>query len=138
MGKHTSYLYDDDDTDLYVTDGYSGSDADVAGTEVFTDDIDLTVRQGAEVHFKFDGDNATDDLLLTVYKRNDATWTGNEAAWKAAKTVDNDGTETEYHFSIPAQFTAGHYRFGMVRSGSTTTFDIHVTMRRWRPTQSIA
>lgn len=144
MGYHTSYQYDTSDTDLYVTDGYTdsegnaGTDTDVAGTELFTSDIELTVQQGAEVHFKFDADGSTDDLLLTLYKRNDVTWTGNEAAWRPVLTAANDGTETEYHYTISPDAGAGHYRWGMVRSGSTNTFDIHVTLRKWRPTTGIA
>lgn len=147
MGLHTSYDYDPSDADLYTTDGYTdqdgvaGTDADVAGTEVFSGDIDLTVQQGAEIHFMFDADGSTDDLRLALYKRNDATWTGNEIAWKPAAsyiTVANDGTETEYHFTIPPEYGSGHYRWGMVRSGTTNSFDIHVTMRQWRPTRSKA
>ena len=52
---HSSYLYDEADTELYKTDSYDGSDADVDNTEQYTDDIDLTVNTGAAIDFKLDG-----------------------------------------------------------------------------------
>lgn len=126
------------DVEAYKTDGYSGNDADVDNTERFTADVDLTVNTGAKLHFKFDGTNATDDLILTIYNRNDAEWTGNEQAWKAALTVANDGTETEYHYVIPPAYGAGHYRFGMKSEGATSTFEMEVNLRTWRITEAIS
>jgi len=119
---------DSSDTNIYKTNYYSGADADIS-TEKFTDDIDLTEYPNVDIHFKFLGNNATDDLYLKLYKRNDSVWTGNELQWKSTLTIENDGTETEYHYTIPMNYGAGHYRFGMVRSGSTTTFDIQVDYR---------
>jgi len=135
---HESYKYDAADDEVYQTDGYGGTDTDVDNTERFTDDIDLTVLTGAEVDFKFDGTNATDDLILTIYKRRDGSWTGNEVAWKSAITVANDGSETEYHYTIPEAYQAGHYRFGMKSEGATTTFEMEVSVRQWRKTRTIS
>jgi len=135
---HDSHLYDAEDTVVYQTDEYGGSHTDIDATERFTDDIDLTVDTEANVHFTFDGSDATDDLVLTLYKRNDSSWSDNEAGWKAAITVTNAGTETEYHYTIPAAYGAGHYRFGIKSSGATTSFELEVAVRQSRITRSKA
>jgi len=135
---HQSYLYDDSDTNIYKTDGYGGSHTDVDSTERFTDSIDLTMNTGCQVDFKFDGNNSTDDWTLKIYKRRDSSWTGNEVLWKVAITISNDGTEKIYHYTIPEDFQAGHYRFGMQSAGSTTTFEMQVDIRQWRKTRTRA
>ncbi len=132
-----SYLYDKTDTELYKTDGYSGSDADVDATERFTDDIDLTVSIGANVDFKFTGSGSTDDLVLSLYERRDVNWGDGEiAVWNS--TVSNSGSESLYSFTIDSSYGAGHYRFGMKSTGATDTFEIDAEMRQWRRTTSIA
>jgi len=133
------WLFDDPET-IYATDLYSGVDDDAAGIEVFTDDVDLTEYTNAEVDVKFAGSNATDDLYLSIYKRNDSNWSGNEQRWKSRITIENDGTETEYHYTIPMVYGSGHYRFGFVRSGSTTTFELLVSViksRTWNRLRTI-
>ena len=132
-----SHLYDTGDRELYLTDGYSGTDTDIDNTERFGDDIDLTVNTEAAVDFKFDGSDATDDLVLTIYKRRDSSWTGNEDSWRDALTVANDGTETEYHYTITKECGAGHYRWGMKSAGSTTTFEMDSQVRTSRMTTGI-
>ncbi len=132
-----SYLYDKTDTELYKTDGYGGSDTDVDATERFTDNIDLTVNLGANIDIKFTGSGSTDDLVLSLYRRCDASWGGSEIAiWNA--TVNSDGTESIYNFTMDGSYGAGHYRFGMKSTGATDTFEIDVEMRQWRRTTSIA
>lgn len=132
-----SYLYDKIDTELYKTDGYSGSDTDVDATERFTSDIDLTVNIGANVDFKFTGSGSADDLVLSLYERRDVNWGDGEIAiWSA--TVNNSGSESLYSFTIDSSYGAGHYRFGMKSSGATDTFEIDTEMRQWRRTTSIA
>lgn len=134
---HKSYLYDETDMELYRTDGYGGSDADVDDTERYTDDVDLTVDTGAAIDFKFDGSGNTDDLVLSLYKRRDSNWDGGEIAiWD--ETIPSDGSEDIYNFTIAGSYGAGHYRFGMKSSGSTDTFEMDVEMRRWRHTETIA
>ena len=105
-----SYEYEASDTAIYKTNLYGGSHNDITNTERFTDDIDLSVYTGAEIDFLFTGSDATDDLTLTLYKRRDSSWTGNEIGWKSALTVANDGTETEYHYTIPDAYQPGHGR----------------------------
>ena len=126
-----SYEYEDSDSELYKTNLYSGGDADIAGTEVFTSDIDLTTYMGATVDFQFDASGNTDDLILKLYRRRDSSWDDDEIAQHQV-TVSSDGSEDIYTYTIDQG--AGHFRFGMVRSGSTDTFDIDVEMRRWRVT----
>ena len=138
MPKHVSTLYDDDDTVIYQTDGYGGTHNDVDNTERFTDDIDLTIRKGVSVDFKFDGSNATDDLNIKLYKRRDSTWEGTESAWKSTLVISNSGSETIYHYTIPRAYEPGHYRFGLVSEGATTTFEIEVSLREWRDTDTIS
>ena len=117
---------------LYATNYYSGTDIDVAGTEKFSLDIDLTEYTFAIVDVKFLGTDATDDLKLRLYKRGDSSWTGNEIMWKSELIVENPGTEKEYQYTIPREYGPGHYRFGMIRSGSTTSFDVKITSRKAR------
>ena len=132
-----SYLYDKSDIELYKTDGYGGRDTDVDATERFTDNINLTVSLGANIDIRFTGSGRTDDLVLSLYERRDASWSGNEIAiWNT--TVRNDGRESIYNFTIDGSYGAGHYRFGMKSSGATDTFEIDAEMRQWRRTTSIA
>jgi len=138
MPFQTSYKYDEDDTSIYVTDLYSGVHTDIDDTERYTDDIDLSVYSGAQVDFKFTPADATDDLVFTLYKRRNSSWSGNEIGWKGAVTVENAGSEAEFHYTIPENYQPGHYRFGLKSSSSTTTFDIEVKMRTWRKTRGIS
>lgn len=133
-----SWEYDDDDTVLYKTDYYGGSHSDLTNTERFSDNLDLTVYTGAILDFKFLPSCATDNLIITIYKRRDANWTGNELAWKSALTVENNGNEREYPYTIPKDYQPGHYRFGMKSSGATTSFDMIVSIRKWRLTNTKA
>ena len=130
---HTSYKYDQSDTVIYRT-----SDTDIDDTERFTDDIDLTELTGASVDFEYTPSDATNDLEIVVYNRRDSSWDGNERAWKSTITVPNDGNVHLYHYTIPEDYQAGHYRFGMKSSGSTTSFDMQVSIRKVRKTKSIA
>jgi len=134
---HESHLYDESDTKLYRTDGYSGTSADVNNTERYTNDIDLTVNTGAAVDFKFQGSGSTDDFVLSLYKRRNSVWDGNERAlWSII--ITSDGNEDCYHFTVDGSYGAGHFRFGMQSSGSTDTFEVDAEMRQWRSTDTIA
>ena len=121
---------------VYQTDEYGGAYNDIDDTERFIDDIDLTKHTGAVIDFLFAaiGADTTDDLTLTLYKRGDSSWTGSEIAWKSALIVSNNGAERQYSYTIPEGYEAGHYRFGIKSNGSTTSFDIQVTVYRWRRT----
>lgn len=138
MPKHTSWLLETVDTELYKTDLYSGPDPDLDGTEKYTADIDLSVWSGASIDFLFTASDSTDVLLLNIYNCRDGSWSGEEIVWKSQLIVENSGSQSKYHYTIPETYQPGHYRFGMLRSGSTTTFDIQVSCRRWRKTDSKA
>lgn len=138
MPKHISWLFEVTDTNVYKTNLYSGTDADLDGTEKYTDSIDLSVWSGASIDFKFTGTDSTDNLLLNIYNSRSGSWEGSEIIWKSQLTVENNGSESIYHYTIPETYQPGFFRFGMLRSGSTTTFDITVNHRRWRKTESKA
>jgi hypothetical protein len=130
------YGYDLADTELYKTDGYNGSDPDIDSTTRYTEDINLTASIGATIDFKFDGSGGTDDLILSLYKRRDSNWDGDEIAiWSV--TIDSDGSEDIYHFTIDESYGAGHFRFGMRSSGQTDTFEMDAEMCQWLKTYTI-
>jgi hypothetical protein len=137
------YSYGGSDEELYKTNAYGGTDADldntapVDDTDGYTSNIDLTDNTEATIDFKFDASGATDDLVLTLYKRRDSSWDGDEIAISSI-TVPSDNSEDIFNFGIsPAKgFSAGHYRFAMQSSGATDTFDINVQMRRVKYTTS--
>lgn len=128
------YDYDDKDTNIYKTDGYGGTDTDVT-TIQYTDNIDLTLALGANIDFKFDASGATDDLVLTLYKRRqsetDEAWGAIEEE-KWSTTISSSGAEAIYNFTLGETYGPGHYRFGMARSGSTDTFEVDANLRYWK------
>ena len=134
MPNYPQLSYDTSDTELYKTDAYSGTDADLDNTapvsyaDGYTSTINLTSKLGAIIDFKFLGNNGTDDLVLKLYRRRDSTWNGGEILIDQ-KTIDNDGTEDIYSYVINSP---GVYRFSMQSSGGSTTFDIDVECRYWR------
>jgi len=128
---HEAWDYEAEE-ELYKTDGYGGTDADVASTEKFTSDIDLTDYIGAVIDFKFDGDNGTDDLIISLYRRRDDSWDGDEIAIQTASTVTNDGSEDIHNEVLLESDGPGHYRFGMKAESTSTTFELEVMMCRYR------
>ena len=137
MANYPQRLYDGSDSELYSTNLYGGSDADldntapVDDTDGYTSNIDLTAQLGANIIFKFDANNGTDNLVLKLFRRTDSSWDGDEIAIDEIE-VDNDGSEDIFSYLINESFGAGHYRFSMQSSGGSTTFDIDVQMRTWR------
>jgi hypothetical protein len=137
MPNYVEYEYGATDEELYATNLYSGTDADldntapVDDTDGYTSNIDLTQKMFATIDFTFTGSGSTDDLLLKLFKRRDNTWDGDEIAiWQNA--IPNDGSEDIFSFTIDLSFGPGHYRFSMQSAGGTDTFDILVEMRRVR------
>lgn len=121
-----------DEVIVYQTDGEGGEDPDIDGTEKFTENIDLTRFTSGDLDFHFTGSDGTDDLVFNLYQRNDSGWEDIELTWKAQFTITNPGTKKIFHYTIPRIYGPGHYRFGLLRSGSTTTFDLKVTLRTSR------
>lgn len=140
MGYHESWLQEADAnaTTLYATDGYSGSDTDVT-TEQYTAAIDLTEKTGVSFDVTFDGDNSTDDLIISIYKRITNSTFDNDEIARAAITVSSDGSEDIFSFELLAEdMGPGYYRLGLKRSGSSTTFDVQIIMKYHRMTRSKA
>lgn len=131
------YSYGVSDEELYQTNLYGGTDADldnttpVDDTDGYTSNIDITDNMFATIDFKFTGSNSTDDLVLTLYKRRDSSWDNDEMAiWSVL--IPNDGSEDIYPFDLGPHkgFGPGHYRWALQSEGTTTTFDVDVEMRR--------
>lgn len=138
MASYPEFEYAAADSELYKTNLYSGTDADldntapVDATDGYTSDIDLTQQIGATIDFKFTGSGSTDDLVLTLYRRRDSSWDGDEISIMS-KTVSNDGSEDIFSWQLNGNlYGPGHYRFAMQSEGATDTFDIDVEARYWR------
>lgn len=128
--------------ELYQTNAFSGTDADldntapVSETDGYTSDIVLTDKEIAALSFEFLGNNSTDDLVLTLFKRVKAAWTGNEIALFSV-TVTNDGSQdvyTDMEIGPHKGYGPGTYRVGMQSSGASTTFDMDALMTRTKRT----
>lgn len=138
MASYPQIEYDVADTELYKTNEYSGTDSDIDNTvpvddtDGYTSDIDVTEKMGCTIDFKYHASGSTDELILTLYKRREPTWTTNSIALKTI-TVSNDGSEDIYSFDLSMfDWGPGHYRFAIQSSGGTNTFDIDVEARFWR------
>lgn len=131
------YSYGGSDEELYQTNGFGGTDADldnsapVSDADGYTSDIDLTDNMEANIDFKFDASGAVDDLLLTIYARRDSSWDGDEIAVLPI-IVESDGSEDIFNLKLsPATgWPAGFYRLALQSTGGTDTFDIDIQMRR--------
>ena len=119
---------------VYATNLYDGIDDDINDIEKYTSTIDMHVVTDALIDFTFTPTNATNDIYIRLYKRGDDNWTGKEIQWKSVILVENIGPEQTYHYTIPIAYRGGHYRFGIVSTGATTTFDILVTVTTFRET----
>lgn len=131
------YNYGAVDEELYQTDLYGGTDADLDNTapvddaDGYTSNIDLTDNMYANINIKFLATGATDDLVLNIFRRRDSSWDGDEIAL-APITVDSDGSEDIFNLDLGPHkgFGPGIYRISMQSSGVTDTFDADVQMRR--------
>lgn len=118
-----------DATVVYQTNLYGGADGDVT-TLVYTDNIDFVTNgyEGAQIQVKFDGDNATDTLNVYVYAALSSSHDTDEITMNQF-ILANDGTEMIYTFIVK---DLAHFYLGLVRSGTSTTFDVEVSYRAWR------
>ena len=119
-----------DEANIYQTDGYTGSDADIDGTERFTSDIDLETSgyEGVQVHIKYDASGTTDNLVCAVYGSLDGT-NYSDFPIKSIVFDNNAGVETEVSFILKDY---QHFRIGFVRSGSTDTFELDCDVTYWK------
>jgi hypothetical protein len=121
--------------ELYKTNYYGGSDADVGGTEQTSSDIDLETggHEGAHCFLEYYPSGGTDDLKVKVYASLDGT--NYDTVPLTEFTVDNPGATTEGQLSFVVKDVA-HFRVGLVRDGSTDTYDIQLTCQKWNYTSS--
>lgn len=135
--NYPEWELDGTDTELYKTNLYSGSDADldntapVDATDGFTSDITLTQKLGCVIDLKFDASGSTDDLVVKIYKRRESTWDGDEEPISQIN-YDNDGAETIVNLTLDESFGPGVFRLSMQSAGATDTFDIDVEGRYFR------
>lgn len=112
------------DTKTKIADGLSA-----AGTEVFSDSVDLKSDETAHVQISADFPGSpTDDLTVSVYTTLDAsaeTW--DNTTFATAVTMDK-GTDPNVH-SITVTGVA-KFRVGFVRSGSTDTITVNAWVRK--------
>jgi hypothetical protein len=133
-----AYTYEGSDQELYKTNLYSGTDADldntapVGPTDGFTSDINLEVNEYATIMIKFDGSGSTDNIAVSLFCRTDSTWDGDELAIQALPDIESDGSEDLATIQIGPHrgHGPGHYRLSLQSTGGTDTFDAHVWMRR--------
>lgn len=129
-----NYNYAGSDTELYQTNLYGGSDADldntapVDATDGFTSNIDLTSNIFATIDFKFDASGATDNLVLKLFRARTSSHDIDAIAIDEI-TVSSDGSEDIFSYVIGPSHGPGHYRFSIQSAGATDTFDIDVQMR---------
>jgi len=128
MANYPQYQYDGSSTNLYRTNLYSGADPDVGSTQQFSADIDLTQKLFAVCELKFDASGTTDDLRVSLYRSLDNSWDGDELE-VFATTVDSDGSEDLWSFTLGPDFGPGHYRFGLKSTGATDSFDVDLNAR---------
>ncbi|NOY63049.1 MAG: hypothetical protein GXP10_07855 [Gammaproteobacteria bacterium] len=129
-----SYNYGNS-AELYKTNLYGGADADidntgpVNGSDGYTSNINLTVKLFSTIDFTFTGNNATDDLIIELFRSTVSTWNGNEIAVDSFQ-ISNPGVEAVYSYVIGPSHGPGYYRFSMQSAGATTLFDMDVMQRR--------
>jgi len=138
MANYPQISYDGTDTELYKTNLYGGTDADldnttpVDDTDGYTSTIDLTAKSGINIDFKFTASGSTDMLILKMFRSRSGSWDNDEVLVQEIE-VANDGSEDIKSIVIDAlQSGAGYYRFSMKSEGGTDTFDIDVEGRYWR------
>lgn len=136
--SNESWLYDNTDTRLYQTSAFTGSDATVEATEVYTSSFDLTKRTVATIDLNISpvSGNSVDDFSLSFYRRRSDSLTIYDAAISTV-TIANAGASVRYSTVLDKTDGPGWYRLGMKSAGSTTEFDVDIQMRTARLTSNI-
>ena len=128
MANYPQYDYAAASVNLYRTNLYSGTDPDVDGTLRFSDDVDLTQKVFAVCEVTFEASGTTDDLEVSLYRRLDGAWDGDELEILRT-TMENYGPEAVWSMTIGPDFGPGHYRFGLKSTGTTDAFDVDLNAR---------
>ena len=124
---------EESDTELYCTNLYSGSDADVNDTRKYGSDIALDrINQQIAIDIKYDGSGSTDDLKVSVFKQRGGAWDGDEIAVHSV-TIPSDGSEDIQNLLIDERdYGRGHFRVGLESTGASDTFDVDMEGRLYR------
>jgi len=123
------WIEDSADTELYKTKSYSGSDATVSATILYTSDIMQDRDTDTVIDIKFDASGTTDNLLVYLYRRRDATWDNDEIA-RTSVEITSDGSEDIYSMDLDS-YGPGHYRLGIASAGSTDDYGVDIEMRQY-------
>ena len=118
---------------LYQTNLYGGVDADIAGTEVALGVVDLATGgyDGVHVHIKYRGSGSTDELDVLVQGSLD----GSTASTEEIHSLRLPATASDKTADFTKRDLAG-LSMAAIRNGSTDTFDLEVTYRRWKWTSA--
>jgi hypothetical protein len=111
---------------------YGGSDGDVAGTQLYTNDIDLETdgHEGVQILINGYPNGATDELYLYIYASLDGT--NFDTVPMYSQAMPNNGASTEVLLTILLAPAPLHLRIGMIRSGSTDSWAVEIIHQRWR------
>lgn len=100
----------------------------VAGTELFSDDIDLNPGESGHVQVVADSGGTTDSLIISVY----GTLDDSSEVWDAVPVFQfvldtTSGNPEEVSFVISGLYRC---RIGFVRDGSTDTISTNAYIRK--------
>jgi hypothetical protein len=101
-------------------------DLSVAGTELYSDAVELNSDETAHIQIVADFPaGPTDDLEVRVYTTLDAsTETWDNTTFATAQTMDNGTDPNRFSITVTGIYK---FRLGFVRSGSTDT----ITVNAW-------
>lgn len=116
--------------EIYKTNLYGGADADIDGTEKFSSNVDLETDgyEGVHCDLKYDSSGTTDNMIVNIYGSLDGT-NFDSLALSTFIADKNGGVETRISFIVK---DLAQLRIGMKRDGSTDTFDVLLSVQRWR------
>ncbi len=117
---------------LYDTNLFGGSDADIGGTKVYTDSVDLVTGgfDAIALTFKVDPSGTTDDLEVEIFSQLVATeFDSTEIAEISFEIGQNSGAQRKRTILM---WFKPYFRIGLLVGGTPTdTYDVEITARRF-------
>lgn len=118
---------------IKATDGYGGTDADLAadGAWDFSGDIDLETDgyEAALVYLEHDSAGTTDNIILGIFPSVDGT----DRADNPIFEIEFDATSgTDMQEAAIVVNDLQHFEVGVKTSGTTDTFDYRIRWDAWR------
>lgn len=136
--------YATEDVNLFVTDEYSEDADDIDVSDDISDTEQYTLEfvlhgwnDGINIDLKYveiSGDSQTDELWANIYRRRDSSWEDGKQIPVGDANCGNEGVSAGYKIKniviTATQLSGpGHYKLGLLSSGSTNTFDAIVQGR---------